>query len=109
MSPKIGCKKLVLVSATSLLVTKATEEAGSVGTAGAGKNGEKSENGNFTQILCIRYLITFRKKSVLVLVFLNLDSEVNTIHLTFAKKLSLPIRYKDVGAQKIDNITLDTY
>ena len=36
-------------------------------------------------------------------------NEVNTIHPTFAKKLGLPIRPTDVGAQKIDGITLDTY
>ena len=36
-------------------------------------------------------------------------SEVNAIHPTFAKQLSLPIRPIDVGAQKIDGITLDTY
>ena len=36
-------------------------------------------------------------------------SEVNAIHPTFAKQLGLPIRPTDVGAQKIDGTTLDTY
>ena len=36
-------------------------------------------------------------------------SEVNAIHPTFAKQLGLPIRSTDIGAQKIDGITLDTY
>ena len=36
-------------------------------------------------------------------------SEVNAIHLTFAKQLSLSIRPTDIVAQKIDGITLDTY
>ena len=36
-------------------------------------------------------------------------SEVNAIYPTFAKQLGLPIRPTDVGAQKINNIMLDTY
>ena len=35
--------------------------------------------------------------------------EVNAIHPTFAKEQSLPIRPIDVGAQKINGTTLDTY
>ena len=35
--------------------------------------------------------------------------EVNAIYPTFAKQLGLPIRPTDVGAQKIDSTTLDTY
>ena len=37
------------------------------------------------------------------------NSEVNAIHLAFAKELGLPIRPIDVGAQKIDGTMLDTY
>ena len=40
---------------------------------------------------------------------INSGNEVNAIHLTFAKQLSLPIRSIDVWAQKIDSTTLDTY
>ena len=40
---------------------------------------------------------------------INSRSEVNAIHLTFAKQLGLPIRSIDVGAQKIDGTTLDTH
>ena len=36
-------------------------------------------------------------------------SEVNAIHLTFAKQLGLPIRLTDVGAQKIEVTMLHTY
>ena len=39
----------------------------------------------------------------------NLRSEVNTIHPSFAQKLRLPIRLRDVGAQKIDGTILNTY
>ena len=40
---------------------------------------------------------------------INLRSEVNAIHLFFAKQLGLPIRLTDVEAQKIDGTTLDTH
>ena len=40
---------------------------------------------------------------------INSGSEVNAIHPTFAKQLGLSIRPIDVGAQKIDGTTLDTY
>ena len=40
---------------------------------------------------------------------IDLGSEVNTIHLTFAKQLGFSIRPTDVGAQKIDGTMLDTY
>ena len=36
-------------------------------------------------------------------------SEVNAIHLSFAKQLGLPIRPTDVEAQKIDGTMLDTH
>ena len=36
-------------------------------------------------------------------------SEVNGIHPTFAKQLGFHIRLTNVGAQKIDGTTLDTY
>ena len=36
-------------------------------------------------------------------------SEVNTIHLSFAKELGLPIRPTNIGVWKIDGTTLDTY
>ena len=40
---------------------------------------------------------------------INSGSEVNAIHLIFAKQLGFPVWPTDVGAQKIDNTTLDTY
>ena len=39
----------------------------------------------------------------------DLNSEVNAIHPTFTRKLGLPIRPTNVGAQKIDNTMLNTY
>lgn len=40
---------------------------------------------------------------------INLGSEINVIHLFFAKRLGISIRSTDVGAQKIDGTTLDTH
>ena len=39
----------------------------------------------------------------------DLGSKVNTVYSTFTKELGLLIRLTDVGAQKIDGNTLDTY
>ena len=40
---------------------------------------------------------------------INLGSEVNAIHPTFAKQLDLPIKQTDVGVQKIDGTILETH
>lgn len=55
--------------------------------AGASKNGKQNEGKypeNLVQILCIRYPITFWKKSVPVLALFDSGSKVNVIHLNFA-------------------------
>ena len=44
-----------------------------------------------------------------MLALFNSSSEVNAIHSTFIRKLGLPIRPTDVGAQKIDGTMLDTF
>ena len=84
-----------------------------VETAGAGKDGEKSEDseypGKLVPILCIWYSITFRRKSVPMLLLFESSNEVNAIHPTFTQKLGLSIRPTDVETQKIDGTTLDTY
>lgn len=40
---------------------------------------------------------------------LNLESEINTIHLNYTKKLSFLIWKIDVEAQKIDELSLQTF
>ena len=62
---------------------------------------------NLAQVSCIRYLTNFEKKSVLAL--LDSGSEINAVHLAFAKELGLPIRPTDVEAQKINGNKLETY
>ena len=111
MSPE--GKKLVSVSATSTPVTgtraETIETAEAVGTAEVGENGDESEGEcpNLARVPCIRYPITFRKKSVPVSALLDSGSEVNAIHPTFARELGLPIKTMDFGAHKIDSIILD--
>ena len=85
-------KKLVLVSATSSLVIRA-------GT-------------DFTLecVPCIYYSVQFwRDKIHNVLALIDLGSEVNAISSAYAQKLGLQIRTTNVGAQKIDGSTLETF
>ena len=91
-----GVKKLVRVSATSTPVTIAREEGV-----------DKNLGANLVRVPYIRYPINFGKKSVLAL--FDSGNEVNAVHPAFAKELGLPIRPTDVGAQKIDGTTLETY
>ena len=63
------------------------------------------------RVLCIHYLVQFKKNAdkTSVQALINSESEINAIHPFFAKQLGLPIRLTDVRAQKIDGTTLDTY
>ena len=114
-------KKLVLVAATSTPVTRtrektvktaeAVENVKAIESTKVGKNGAESEGEypNLAQVLCIRYLITFWKKSLSMSALFDPGSEVNTIHPTLAWKLGLFVRPTDVEAQKIDGTMLDTF
>ena len=116
MPRALEVKKLVSVSATSTSMTRTKEKtvktAEPVRTAGDRKDGVESEgeySENLAQVSCIRYSITFQKKSVPVLTLFDSGSKVNAIYPTFARELGLLIRSTDVGAQKIDGNTLDTF
>ncbi len=79
---------LVAVSATSTLMTdKKTEE-------------------ELEQISCILYPVTFKDQTKALL---GSGSEVNVMSQVFAQQLGLKIRKTNVGAQRIDNTTLETY
>ena len=110
---EVGVKKLVSVLAIFTLMTgtreKAVETTKAVKTTEVSKDGEESkgEYPNLIQVLCIRYPIIFRKKSMSA--FLDSGSKVNIIYLTFAQELRLSIRPTDVGAEKADGTMLDTY
>ena len=103
--PVTGTREEVVEAAESVGTTDAVE------TAKVGKDDEESkgEYPNLAQVLCIRYPITFRKKSVSMLALLDSGSEVNIIHPTLTRNLGLPIRPTDVRAQKIDSTMLDTF
>ena len=67
-------------------------------------------------VICIQYFITFpgsvTQDSLTldpVSALLDLGSEVNVIHPTFIEKLGLVVQTTNVGAQKIDGITFETY
>ena len=107
-------KKLLSVSATSTPVTGTREEAVETTelaeSARTSKDGEESKDKypkNLTQVSYIHYPINFGKKSVSAL--FESGSKVNAVHPAFAKELGLPIKLTDVGVQKIDGTTLDTY
>ena len=104
-----GLKKLVSVSATSTLVTETKEEVVETAEVGKGRKEGEGEYWNLMRVPCIRYPVTFRKKSVSMSALLDSGSEVNAIHLTLARELRLPIRTTDVGAQKIDGTLLDIF
>ena len=102
--PQEGAKKLVLVSTTSTSVTKDNEEVFLVSVK------------ELKQLTCIQYLIAFsggitQNGSALdpVSAFLDSGSEVNTMHPAFAERLGLVVQATNVGAQKIDGTTLETY
>ena len=94
----------MLVLTTSTSVTKDSEEAIFVNATG------------LEQITYIRYPIAFlngvtQDGSVLdpVLAIFDSRSEVNAMHLNFIKRLGLVVQATNVGAQKIDGITFETY
>lgn len=88
MSPEFEKKANKLVS----ILANATPAIGTrkkaVETAEiAGKDGEKSKSDhpeNLVSVSCIRYPITFRKKSMPMLVLFDSRSEINAIHPIFA-------------------------
>ena len=98
---------------TFTLVTGTRKKAVKIAEiARAVKDGKESKDDyleNFAQVPCIQYLVTFRKKSVPMLAFIDLDSEINAIHPTFARELGLPIKLIGVRAKKIDSTTLDIF
>ena len=101
-------KKLVTVLATSMLVTVARKKAVGENPGIAVEEAvDENPGSNLARVFYIRYHINFRKKSMLAL--FDSDSEVNTIYLTFAKELGLPIRQTEVKAQKIDGTMLDIF
>ena len=85
-----AAKKLELVLATSMLTTDAREQA-------------------LEYVSYICYPVQFKKNKTPMQGLINLGSEVNAMHLSFAKQVGLPIWLTDIRAQKINGSTLDTH
>ncbi len=60
------------------------------------------------RVPCIRYPVTFKDQDWIE-ALLDSESEVNAMSQAFAQQLGLKIRKTNVGAQKIDGTTLETY
>lgn len=61
------------------------------------------------KILCIHYLLHFKKDLYEIRALINLSSEVNTITPAYATKLGLKIRKTNIKIQKIDNSTFNIF
>ncbi len=83
-------KKLVVVSGTSTSTT------------------DKKTEQELERVPCIWYPVTFKDQDQTE-ALLDSGSEVNTMSQAFAQQLGLKIRKTNVGAQKIDGTTLETY
>lgn len=86
-------KKLVLVLATSALMTKASKE------------NEVALN----WVFCIYYPFCFQKDTIKVKALIDSGSKVNIITPTYAAKLGLKVCHTNVRAQKIDGSTLKIF
>ena len=89
-----GAKKLVIVLTTSSLVTAAS----------MGDTLWPLEN-----IQYIYYPLRFRKDLRKTRALINLGSEVNAMTPAYAAELGFGVQEIDIGAQKIDSSTLDTF
>lgn len=61
------------------------------------------------RVSCIYYPVQFKKDQTKVRALIDSSSEVNAMTPTYTKKLGLQIRKIDIGAQKIDGSTLETF
>ena len=61
------------------------------------------------RVLCIHYPVCFRKDQDEVPALINSGSEVNAMTPTYTSKIGLTVRPTNVGAQKVDGSTLETF
>lgn len=87
-------KKLVPVLATSTLVTGANMEDDLL---------------LLERVLCIYYLLCFRKDNSDIKTLLDSGRKVNAMTPAYASKLGLKVRSTNIGAQKINGSTLETF
>ena len=60
-------------------------------------------------VFCVHYPVQFRKDKETIWALINFANEVNVMTPAYAKKLSLRTQKTDIGAQKIDGSSLDTF
>ena len=65
----------------------------------------KKDDVTLERVPYVHYLLRFWKNTVDVRALIDSGSEVNAMIPAYASKLSLRVRYTDVGAQKIDGST----
>ena len=97
-------KKLVSILTISTSVTKDSKEV----ILASAKD--------LKQIMCIQYSIIYpsyktQDGSVLdsILALFDSGSKLNVMHLAFAEKLGLVVKFINVGTQKIDSTTFEIY
>ena len=61
------------------------------------------------RVPCICYPMRFKKSKVQIQALIDSGSEVNAMTPAYASKLGLKVHTTDVGAQKIDGSTLETF
>ena len=69
----------------------------------------KEDDVTLKRVPCVHYLLRFQKNTVDVRVLIDSGSEVNAITPAYTSKLGFRVRHTDVGAQKIDGSTLQTF
>ena len=69
----------------------------------------KEEHVSLEWMLCIHYLLRFRKNTTGIKVLIDSDSEVNAMLPIYVSQLGLKVHYTDIGDQKIDSSTLETF
>ena len=70
---------------------------------------ETNKEVTLEQVPCIHYLLHFWKNTVGVRALVDLGSEVNAMTPTYIAKLGLKVRKTNIGAQKIEGSTLETF
>ena len=86
-------KKLVSVPVTFSSMTKASKE----------------EHVTLERVPCVHYPLHFRKNTADVRALIDSGSEVNAMTPAYSSKLGLWVYRTNVGAQKIDSSTLQTF
>ena len=69
----------------------------------------KEDDVTLERVPCVHYPLRFRKDTADVRALIDSGSEVNAMTPAYASKLGLRVRHTDVGAQKIDGSTLQTF